>query len=260
MLVVADGAEPDSAAVEGARVLALPPVRRSQARNAGVEAASTPYVAFLDDDDAVLQGRLARQVAALETNPRAGLSFGRVRVIDGDGRPLDEWNRLLAARFDRLAERGATPAEILATRCPIYTSATMVRREPFLAVGGYDRRFDAYEDLDLYLRLARASVLVPCAGEPVAAYRLHGANTPSELLYEGALRIVEKHLPYARGRERRLLLERRVDALWGLGEYPAVRRSALRSALGDPLLLAHGRFAKRLAGSALPARVLAARR
>src|SRR5213078_223155 len=53
----------------------------------------------------------------------------------------------------------------------------------------------AYEDLDLYLRLARAGDLLPVDGEPVTTYRLHGANTPSPRLYEGALRVAEKHLP-----------------------------------------------------------------
>ena len=142
----------------------------------------------------------------------------------------------------------------------MYTSATLVRRDAFLAAGGYDPSFEAYEDLDLYLRLARAGRLVPVGGEPVAVYRLHGANTPSPRLYEGALAVAEKHLPDARGRARRLLLERRIDALWGLGRFAEARRAALQAAATKPLLLGHPRFAKRLASSALPQRALEARR
>jgi hypothetical protein len=125
----------------------------------------------------------------------------------------------------------------------------MVRREAFLATGGYDARFDAYEDLDLYLRLAQAGEVALTPGDPVAVYRLHGQNTPSPRLYEGALGVTEKHLPTAAGRAHRLLLERRLDALWGLGRYGDARRAALRAAVEQPLLLGHPRFAKRLAGS-----------
>ncbi len=261
LIVVEDGtSELDESALRGARLLRLPPVGRSRARNAGVEAASSPYVAFLDADDVSLPGRLERQRAALAAAPSAALSFGRVIVVDGESQPLEGWNELLARRFERLEQHGATFDEVLAAQCPIYTSATMVRRNAFLEAGGYDPAFDAYEDLDLYLRLSRLGGLVPVAGEPVAAYRLHGANTPSEALYRASLDVAEKHLPQARGRGRRLLLERRVDAFWALGAFAEARREAARALAVEPLLLAHGRFAKRLAGLALPRALLEARR
>ena len=232
-----------------ARLLQLPEANRSLARNAGVEAARFPVVAFLDDDDLALPERLVRQRDTIGED--AVLTFGRVRVVDDDGRPLDDWNSLLDRRFARLERRGVSYEEILAAPAPIYTSATLVRREAFQAAGGYDPRFDAYEDLDLYLRLARAGEVALTPGDPVALYRLHGQNTPSPRLYEGALGVTEKHLPNADGRAHRLLLERRLDALWGLGRYGEARRAALRATIEQPLLLAHPRFAKRLAGSFL---------
>jgi glycosyltransferase involved in cell wall biosynthesis len=250
VIVVANGgAQVDLA---GVRVLERAEPGRSEARNVGVEAAKTPYVAFLDDDDLSLPRRLERQRAALADAWWAPLAFGRVRVVDGHGRPQDDWNGLLDRRFSRL-ERGHAVSyeDVLAVQAPIYTSATMVRRDAFLAVGGFDPAFEAYEDLDLYLRLARVGDLVPVGGEPVTVYRLHGANTPSPRLYDGALRVAEKHLPRTSGRARRLLLERRVDALWGLERYADARRAAARAALEEPGLLLHPRFVKRLAGAAL---------
>ena len=259
VLVVEDGTEGvDEAALGGARLLRLPHVRRSQARNAGVEAAGTPFVAFLDEDDLCLPGRLERQRDVLAAGGE--LCFGRVRVEAEDGTPDVEWNTLLDARFARIAREGASFEAILAVPAPIYTSATMVRRDAFLEAGGFDPAFDANEDLDLYLRLSRRAPLRPCPGEPVSAYRLHGANTPSDALYESAVRLADKHLPETTGTARGLLLERRTDALWGLGRFGEARRTALRAAFEQPSLLTHPRFARRLAALALPVRVLEARR
>jgi glycosyltransferase involved in cell wall biosynthesis len=262
VVVVRDGgAGSEVGAAAAVRVLALDRVGRSAARNAGAEAARTPFVAFLDDDDVIVEGSLRRRRDALARVPAAPLAFGRVGVVDADGRPVRGWNELLDRRFEGLdASGGIDAATILAARAPIYTSATLVRRDAFLSVRGYDPALDAYEDLDLYLRLARLGRLLPIEGDRVAKYRLHGSNTRSERLYEGLLTIAAKHLPEARGALRRHLLERQVDALWALRRAPELRRAALRAARDEPVLLAHPRFAGRLAASLLPGRLLEARR
>jgi glycosyltransferase involved in cell wall biosynthesis len=236
VLVVSDGA--GELEIPGARVVPIEHLGRSAARNRGVAEAGTELVAFLDDDDLVLPGRVARQAEALGDE---ALTFGRVTVVDGEGRPRDDWNSLLERRFP---SGPVGPAELLSCQTPIYTSATLVRRDAFMEAGGYDPELDAYEDLDLYLRLGR---LVPTPGPPVAIYRLHGDNTPSDRLYEGVLAVTAKHLPRSRGGLRRALLARRIDALWGLGR---LRGEAAKAALTEPLLLGRPRFLARLVGSA----------
>lgn len=259
VLVVEDGTEGvDEAALGGARLLRLLHVGRSRARNAGVEAAGTTFVAFLDEDDLCLPGRIERQRDVLAAGGE--LCFGRVRVAAEDGTPDVEWNTLLDARFARVAAAGASFETILAVPAPIYTSATMVRRDAFLEAGGFDPAFDAHEDLDLYLRLSRRTELRPCPGDPVSSYRLHAANTPSDALYESASRLADKHLPGTSGPARGLLLERKSEALYGLGQFRDARRTAVRAALESPKLLTHPRFARRLAALALPSRALEARR
>lgn len=252
LIVVSDGA--DEIAVRDARVVRIEHAGRSAARNRGVEEARTELVAFLDDDDLVLPGRFARQAEALGDAP---LTFGRVEVVDAEDRPRDDWNELLDRRFPAGT---VDAAELLSRQTPIYTSATLVRRDAFLEAGGYDPALDAYEDLDLYLRLARLGPLVPTPGGPVAVYRLHGENTPSDRLYEGILAVTEKHLPGSRGPVRRALLERRIDALWGLRRFRPLRHEAARAAVSEPLLIGRPRFLLRLVGSALPARLLESRR
>jgi glycosyltransferase involved in cell wall biosynthesis len=236
VLVVSDGA--GNLAVPGARVVPVEHAGRSAARNRGVAEARTELVAFLDDDDLVVPGRLSRQAGALGQAP---LTFGRVIVVDGERRPRADWNSLLERRFP---SGPVGPVEVLSRQTPIYTSATLVRRKAFLEAGGYDPSLDAYEDLDLYLRVAP---VVPTPGPAVAIYRLHGENTSSDRLYEGVLAVTEKHLPQSRGALRRALLARRIDALWGLRR---LRWEAVQAALAEPLLLANPSFLVRLVGSA----------
>ena len=181
-------------------------------------------------------------------------------VVDESGRPHAEWNDVLGPRFAELVARGSTFDAIAEVGGPLYLSATMIRRDAFLATGGFDPDFDAHEDLDLYLRLARDGAFVPTIGEPVTLYRVHGTNTPSDALYRGTLGVTAKHLAGARGAGRRALLERRVDALWSLGDFRAARREAAKAALAEPRLLRHPRFVKRLLGLAAPTRLLKARR
>jgi GT2 family glycosyltransferase len=258
VIVVEDGTT--GVDVEGVRLLRLPHVRRSRARNAGVEAATTPYVAFLDEDDLCLPGRLDRQRAALEAAPAAAMSYGRVLVVDAELEPIAGWNDVNASRLDALVARGSSYDAIAELGGPLYLSATMVRRDAFLAADGFDPSFDAHEDLDLYLRLARAGGLVPCPGDPVTLYRVHGSNTGSDDLYRGTLGVTAKHLPEVHGPARRALLERRVDALWALGEFSRARREAVASALSEPKLFGHPRFVKRLLSLAAPTALLRGRR
>ena len=260
VLVVEDGTQGvDEADLGGARLLRLPHVRRSRARNAGVEAAATPFVAFLDEDDLCLPGRLERQRQALEHGGE--LCFGRVRVEEEDGTLDDEWNTILDARFAQLERAGASFEAILSVPAPIYTSATMVRRDAFLEVGGFDPAFDAHEDLDLYLRLSRASY---CAHAPGSPSPPTACTTRTPRPTPCTRRPCDSPTSTCRrpqGRARGLLLERRMDALWGLGRFKrgpahcAARRLRAAVTAREPALRPPARSA-----ALLPSRVLEARR
>ena len=262
LIVVEDGtAEIDAdrlqAIAHGTIYLRLPYGGRSRTRNAGVERASRDLVGFLDADDLSLPGRFARQVATLERNPDKALCFGRIVPIDESSQPLPPKLETEHGRVDRLLARGLTFSSLLVD-CPIYTSGTMVRREAFAKVGGYRPEIDAFEDVDLYLRLIGAGGLVLCKGEPVACHRIHPGNTPSAHLFVGSVTLARLHLADGSrsAAERRLLLEREMDGLWALGDVPAVRAKARVALRSDLRLLGNRRFRKRLAASSLPLPVL----
>ncbi|MEO3807968.1 glycosyltransferase [Sphaerisporangium sp. B11E5] len=90
------------------------------ARNVGVEAASTPYVAFCDDDSWWEPGALRRAAELFAAEPRLGLVAARVLV--GPERTPDPINAQLAA--------GAPVLGFMAC-------GAVVRRQAFLEAGGF---------------------------------------------------------------------------------------------------------------------------
>ena len=144
IIVVDDGSTDDSADV--ARDLDVTLLEQpasghpALARSGGFAAAAAPYVLPLDADDRIDPGFLAATVAALDANPRAGFAYGdELDFGDGD----DVLHRTPAYDFAALTHRN------------FLGSATLVRREAFDAVGGYDAEV-GYEDWDLWIALGHA--------------------------------------------------------------------------------------------------------
>jgi len=101
-------------------------------RNAGVERASTPYVAFSDDDTWWARGALARAVEILERYPRLAAVTAQV-LVGADGR-VDPVARELAA--SPLGADGLPGPRLLG----FLAGASVFRRDAFLEVGGYEPR------------------------------------------------------------------------------------------------------------------------
>ncbi len=172
VIVVDDGSAPDAAAAVSA--LTAVPVRVirheeprgvSLARNAGIEAARAPWIAFLDDDDLWAPGKLAAQLArAQETG--AGLVYTSVVVLDDAGAVVGE----LTARPE------ATLASAMRETNAIGTpSSVLVRAELLRETGGFDPRLSVFADWDLMLRLLRLTSAAACA-EHLTAYTEHASN------------------------------------------------------------------------------------
>ena len=161
----------------------------SAARNRGVEAACAPLVAFLDSDDAWLPGRLARQVPMLESEPDAILLYAAVDYVDGDGRPVPD------ARLPRRTPSGEALAALLRENF-VRMPTVIVRRDAFLAAGGFREDLVHCEDWDLWMRLAGKGRFL-YDPVPSARYRLHGSQLIRDrrLLAEARVRILGDHVP-----------------------------------------------------------------
>jgi glycosyltransferase involved in cell wall biosynthesis len=153
VLVVDDASTDATAAIAqnlGARVLPLPAHSgAAAARNAGVAATGANIIAFLDADDEWLPEKLARQLPLLE---HADFAACTARLFGPGGADLGP---LYGGEIPDEAEtwRG------LLLRNTIATSTVVMRRESFLAAGGFDATLEVAEDQDLWIRLALAGRL-----------------------------------------------------------------------------------------------------
>ncbi|MDY7087596.1 MAG: glycosyltransferase [Actinomycetota bacterium] len=156
----------------GVETIPLGENRGAAARNVGVSLARTPFVAFADDDSYWTPGSLARAAATLRRHPRVALLAARVLV--GTSRRLDPVSAAMAAAPLGTPAGGAGPSIMGFLACSI-----IVRREAFLAVGGFEPRLFVYgEEALLAMDLAAAG---------------------HELAYDSSL--VVRHLPQPSGRD-----------------------------------------------------------
>jgi glycosyltransferase involved in cell wall biosynthesis len=157
VVVVYDRCEPDLALADGDRVRVLVNSRSpglAGARNAGILALDTDLVAFCDDDDEWLPGKLTRQVAALVGCSGAEFASCGISVSFG-GRT--------SPRTVGRAE--VTYAELLRSRMVMVHASTYLARRSALVDGGIGLVDESIpesqnEDWDLALRAARRHPIV----------------------------------------------------------------------------------------------------
>jgi GT2 family glycosyltransferase len=147
VIVVDNGSEDDTVDVvarhRGVELIALGRNRGSAARTIGARAATTPLVAFADDDSWWAPGALAAGVEIMQRHP--DLALVNARILVGPEERVDPVCSTLAA-----SPLGASgPATAVGPRILGFVAcATLVRRDAFLDVGGFDEvvRFPGEEE------------------------------------------------------------------------------------------------------------------
>lgn len=105
-----------------------------EARNAAVRLATTPYVAFNDDDSWWAPGSLGEAVSLFDHHPALGAIAAHVRV-EPSGKEDPVSVEMEASPLTGAADVPGTPV------LGFLACAVALRREAFLQVGGFERRF-----------------------------------------------------------------------------------------------------------------------
>lgn len=172
LLAVDDGSEDASDDVVAAAGARDPRVRLVSAGrlglpgalNEGCRRASGEFLARMDADDLAMPWRLSQQVAALQASSDLVVIGGAIDLIDESDLTVGEtWYAGSDAAVRAVLEQGTSP---------FCHPATTIRRAAFEAVGGYRPACELAEDLDIWLRLAKAGTLGNLDSK-VLRYRLH---------------------------------------------------------------------------------------
>lgn len=154
------------------------------ARNTGIKASKGEYIAFLDDDDLFLYGKIKKQVAYLKDHPEYD---GVYCMAQRKGRPYGT---------DR--SEGDCTREMLMLQTCIYTPCQMFRRVAIDKINGYDETFRRHQDFDLLLRFFHAGYRIGCMPEILTEIGINeGENIPSGKKMEDMKKyFFEKFMPY----------------------------------------------------------------
>lgn len=136
-------------------ILFIPKINNgvSSARNTGIKASTSDYIAFLDADDIWVPEKLSEQIAIFNTTcfNKVGLVYCKYNLINTDGSPnttdyivpLDK--KIKGSVFKKLLEGN----KILSSG-----SGVLIKRSVFDTVGVFDETLIHGEDWDMWLRIA----------------------------------------------------------------------------------------------------------
>lgn len=121
---------------------------QSSARNFGVSKASSRFICFLDQDDYFLPNHIADLLDAWDDrDPNPGFIYGDLWRSTEEG--------LITAHSCIKSESEHPHKELKAmikTNMFILPSATLISKDAFQALGGFDEKLRGYEDDDLFIR------------------------------------------------------------------------------------------------------------
>ncbi|MGQ0615329.1 MAG: glycosyltransferase family 2 protein [Planctomycetaceae bacterium] len=204
------------------------------ARNSGVAAVATPWVAFLDADDRWDATKIARQ-AEVAAATGAGLVYCGLRSTRGDG-SRDEEVPATVFRTHRLLRR-----ELACRNCITGSgSGVLVRTDLLRAAGGFAESLRVSEDWDMWLRLSVATTFA-AVEEPLLTLLQRPASLGSdpERIFRGALEVIGRNSGFygdfldgalLRRRARSRAYERLGQGCIALGRMRQARRCYLRAA------------------------------
>lgn len=147
------------------------------ARNAGIDAATTPFVAFCDDDDRWAPGKLAGQLAAMARTGARWSCTGTV-FVDPSDQVIGHQRASDGDVLEQLLEHNAVSGS---------ASSVVTERSLLHETGGFDPEMHGAEDWEMWVRLAERSPIAGVDG-PLVAYLVSDANASRDVAWLDAAR------------------------------------------------------------------------
>ena len=146
---------------------------QSSARNHGVDSAKSSHIAFLDQDDLWHRSHVELLISPFLSCSETAISYGNLDRINEKGwlTEMDYLNNFSAPHPKKRLH------DCLSQDMYILPSASIIEKEAFQVVGGFDERLSGYEDDDLFLRLFVKKYKFSYVDKSVSDWREHAAST-----------------------------------------------------------------------------------
>jgi glycosyltransferase involved in cell wall biosynthesis len=146
---------------------------QGSARNAGVQASTSEFICFLDQDDFYLENHIEVLTGGIPSGDRRfGFVYADLYEADGDGNVL---------QTDMVKAHSVHPkraiTDLLRNDMFVLPSASLINRKAFEAIGGFDPQFMGYEDDDMFMRIFRKGYSNYFIDKPVTVWCIHIEST-----------------------------------------------------------------------------------
>ena len=159
----------------------------SATRNIAIKRARGEYLAFIDQDDIWLPGKLEKQIALYESLRSRGNKVGAVytKLLN-----IDDLGKVTArTSFD---ESGNIYRQLILSNMVGTPSSVMIHRTVLEDTGGFDETLKSYSDWELFVRISR-NYEIHCLNEYLTKYRTTDSSLSKnvDLMTDDVERVVE---------------------------------------------------------------------
>ena len=177
----------------------------SLARNTGIEAAKSEWIAFLDADDEWSPDKLKLQIELLKRQSHLAWTSANYtrclceKKITGPLTTPQTVKQMLAGKDYYEEFFNAFKANAAG-----WTGTMLIKRNVIIDAGMFDKQFTVAEDLDLWFRIAYDHPQIGYIAEPLATYHLSTAQSLSKTVQNmGAqAEMIKRHLIIAKQKNR----------------------------------------------------------